>query len=178
MWDKAVDRIFDLATQHYGTRQEFADALGVKPCKVASWRGKKSSSYCRVIRKIAALFDTTPEALIIGDKAAAIEDARRMAEERWGGVESVSMELIMSHDEYGNDEPVVLTRFKGGSITNELPRLGVVQCDEAVSQDHGPTRGCAWSYTMHRDFTPEERAAGRARLLETVERALTEQGLW
>lgn len=76
----------------------------------------------------------------------------------------------------GKDYPVTVTRYKGlKTYTDETDRE--ILCDEALYFDGGKD-GAGWVYKQHTDYTPEEREAGRRRIIEVATRALVEQGIW
>ena len=84
----------------------------------------------------------------------------------------------------GKEQPYTLTLWKG-EIRAMLTEMEggqeireEVLLDKATYTDFGPKLGGGWCINRHQEFTPEERAEGRRRLLELTARALIEQGLW
>lgn len=77
----------------------------------------------------------------------------------------------------GKVYPVTITRYKGlKTYVDETGRE--ILCDQAIYMDAGPKLGGGWTYIEHKDYTPEEREAGRRRIIEVATQAMIDQGIW
>lgn len=73
--------------------------------------------------------------------------------------------------------PYTITRYKG--LKTYIRSDGVeILADQAAYFDYGPKLGGGWSYIEHRDYTPEQRAEGRRKIIELATQCLIEQGIW
>ena len=76
----------------------------------------------------------------------------------------------------GKEDRYTITRYKG-LATYKTASGKEVLADEAAYFDHG-SQGGGWCFSIHKDYTPEERAEGRRRIVETLTQVLIEQGVW
>lgn len=74
--------------------------------------------------------------------------------------------------------PVAVTRLRSGAPFEYEVAPGRVELVDAVTIFDAGDQGTSLVYTVHRDYTPEQRAAGRQRIRETLARCMTDQGLW
>lgn len=72
--------------------------------------------------------------------------------------------------------PITITR-RVGLHTFVAPDGKEVLVDFVTIVDAGKY-GTSVCYTPHRDYTPEQRAAGRKNIQDTIRRVMDEQGLW
>lgn len=63
-----VDRIFDLVDKQFSEQKEFAEALGLIPERISSWRRRATKSYTKHLPEIAAVLGTSVEYLLTGEK--------------------------------------------------------------------------------------------------------------
>ena len=74
--------------------------------------------------------------------------------------------------------PVEVTRLRSDEPWQYEVAPGEWKLVDAVTIFDAGSQGTSLVYTIHRDYTPEERAAGRKRVQEVLARCMTEQGLW
>lgn len=84
----------------------------------------------------------------------------------------------------GKEYSVTITRRKGlDTYTERTERNGQIieeqiLADEATFIDWGSKLGVTRNYTLHKDYTEEERAAGRRHIQEVAAKILIDQGIW
>lgn len=77
----------------------------------------------------------------------------------------------------GKEYPMTVTRYIGLASYIGIANEEIV-ADEATYVDFGPKMGGGWSYTQHKDFTPEEIAAARRRIIDVATKSMIDQGIW
>lgn len=76
----------------------------------------------------------------------------------------------------GKEYPVVITTREG--LDTYIENGKEIIADRAVFSDYGPKQGVSRCYILHKDYTPEEREAGRRRIQEVAAQILVDQGIW
>lgn len=77
----------------------------------------------------------------------------------------------------GKEYPMTVTRYVGLSTYIGLQGEEIL-ADEATYTDFGPKMGGGWSYTLHKEITPEENARARQQVAEVTTKAMIDQGFW
>lgn len=76
----------------------------------------------------------------------------------------------------GREYPVTITRRIG--LDTYINNGKEIQADRATFYDYGPKQGVTRCYTLHKDYTPEERAEGRRHIRAVAVQAMIDQGIW
>lgn len=74
--------------------------------------------------------------------------------------------------------PVTETRLRSDEPWEYEVTPGEWKLVDAVTIFDAGKEGTSLVYTIHRDYTPEQRAAGRKHIQEVLAKCMTEQGLW
>lgn len=74
--------------------------------------------------------------------------------------------------------PVEVTRLRSDEPWQYEVRPGAWELVDAVTIFDAGKEGTSRVYTVHKDYTPEQRAAGRKHIQEVLAKCMTEQGLW
>lgn len=77
----------------------------------------------------------------------------------------------------GKEYPVTVTRRTGTHLFKPPNCEEEVLVDAVTFMDYGPKLGTTTVYTVHQDYTEEERAAGREHVRE-VARKIMEARMW
>lgn len=76
----------------------------------------------------------------------------------------------------GREYPVTITRRRG--VHTHVDSLGEHLVESATITDAGPKLGVSTCYTLFREYTQEEREAGRQKISEIVHQIMYRHGLW
>ena len=74
--------------------------------------------------------------------------------------------------------PVEVTRLRSDEPWEYEVAPGQWKLVDAVTIFDAGKEGTSLVYTLHRDYTPEQRAAGRRHIQEVLAKCMTDQGLW
>ena len=82
----------------------------------------------------------------------------------------------------GREYTMTTTRYVGlceyQGMDGEPILADEATCVDFVDVKTGKSQGPGWSYTIHKDVTPDEWAEARRRIIQIATQAMIDQGIW